>query len=292
VKKLRVAVTGGSGRIGSRVVRYLWELGHTVFNVDQRAPRDSIGTYCYADLRQRAQVQPIFEKVDAVCHLGEFPGIPPYQAPEEFFTHNTAVGAVVLQTAADLKLQRFIHTSTCQVYGMWGDPINPPKYLPFDETHPFQPSNVYACAKVANEYFAQMTSRTRGLSVAIFRFPAVWRHGDDADQWGWIDGRAQLGDGCGTYLGLDDAARAYALALEHPRPDCETYHFTAAEIAATVPLAQLVEKHGFPQLPPDWPKLKSPVICNKAKEHFGWEPQFNVLEEFRKKYGRDPHPPK
>jgi len=39
--KLRIAVTGGSGRIGSRVVRHLWELGHTVYNVDQRAPRDS-----------------------------------------------------------------------------------------------------------------------------------------------------------------------------------------------------------------------------------------------------------
>jgi nucleoside-diphosphate-sugar epimerase len=295
MSKLRVAVTGGSGRIGSRVVCHLWELGHTVYNVDRRPPAEATtAKYLCADLRQRSQVQPIFESVDAVCHLAEFPGPGACPAGEDLFIHNTTVGATVLQTAADLKLKRFVYTSTCQVYGFWGGPVIAPLHLPIDETHPYQAANVYAAAKVANEQLAFAMARSHGLSVAIFRFPGVWRH-ENVDQWDrWFDERPYFGDGCGTYLGLDDAARAYALALEHPRAGCEAYHFTAAEIAATLPLSEVIGKHypGFPKLPAAWPALKSPVVCDKAKEHFGWAPEFNVLEIFRQKFGRDPRPPK
>lgn len=293
--KLRIAVTGGSGYIGSRLVRHLWDLGHTVINVDQRAPRDNTVKYVYADLRQRAQVQPILENVDALCHLAEIPGVRTHLSAEEHFIHNTTVGAVVLQTAADLKLKRVIYTSTCQVYGMWGDPVFPPKFLPLDETHPYQPSNVYACAKVANEQLAMMLSRARELSVAIFRFPAVWWRGtENGAEFGWFDGMFQGTDGCGVYVGLHDVARAYGLALENPRPGCEAYHFSAPEILSSVSLSQVLEKQtpGFPKLPADWPGRKSPLNCDKAKEHFGWTPEFNALDVFRKHFGRDPNPPK
>jgi len=221
--------------------------------------------------------------------------VPTHLSLEDHFIHNTTVGAVVMQTAADLKIQRLIYTSTCQVYGFWGDPVFPPKCLPLDETHPYQPSNVYACAKVANEQLAYMVSRAHGLSIAIFRFPAVWWRGNESGaEMSWFDGMVQGGDGCGTYVGREDAARAFALALEHPRPGCEAYHFSAPEVLSSLPLTELIEKHnpGFPKLPADWPGIKSPVICDKAKEHFGWTPQFNAMDIFRKHYGRDPLPPK
>ena len=86
--KFRVAVTGGSGYIGQRVVRQLCELGHTVFNVDLNAPTDPVGTHVLADLQQRSQVQPVLEQVDAVCHLAEIPNGPTPLSPEEHFIHN------------------------------------------------------------------------------------------------------------------------------------------------------------------------------------------------------------
>jgi len=296
MKILRVAVTGGSGYIGRRIVRQLCDLGHTVINMDLRAPADPFGRHVRADLRQRSHVQPILEQVDAVCHLAEIPNGPTPLSPEEHFIHNLTVGATVLKTAADLKLQRVIYTSSCQVYGFWGKwVVFPPQCLPLDETHPSQPSNVYACAKVANELFARMLAHTQGLSTAIFRLPSVWRHDEQTgSQLGWFDGMTEGSDGCATYVGLDDVARAYVLALEHPRPGCEIYHFSAADVLSTLPLSKLIEKFypSYPKLPANWPANKSPMNCDKAKEHFGWTPEFSAFDAFRKHFGRDPHPAK
>lgn len=296
MEKLRVAVTGGSGRIGSQLVRALWQRGHDVINIDRRVPRETTARFCYADLRQRAQLQPLLEQVDALCHLAEIPNVSAHYAPEELFIHNTTVGAIVLQTAADLKLKRVIYTSTCQVYGVWGVPPVAPQQLPITETHPLLPTNVYSCAKVANEYLARMIAQTTGLSLAIFRFPQVTSFDcenvrDDLNHW--FDGRPEFGDGFGTHLHIEDAANAYVLALENPRPGVEAYHFTADEAICSVPIRDMIQSRypGSCALPDGWPKSKSPVNCDKAREHFGWTPRSNIMEGFRKKFGRDPLPP-
>ncbi len=295
MNKLRVAVTGGSGRIGTRVVRRLWESGHDVINIDRRAPQNAIAKFCYADIRQRSQLQPLLEGVDAVCHLAEIPTNSQMIPPDEVYIHNTTVGATVLQTASDLKIKRLIYTSTCQVYGMWGEPPLALKQLPMDETHPLQPNNSYGCGKVANEFFAHMIARTSGLSVAIFRFPMVLNF--DFETPGcekWFDYSQQFGDGFGTHVHTDDATRAYALALEHPRPGCEAYHFSAEEALCTLPIRESVQRRhpDGAQLPADWPKTKSFIDCSKAKAHFNWVPEKNLMQQFREKFGRDPHPPK
>src|SRR4051812_27967356 len=110
---MRIAVTGGSGRIGAYVVRELLSRGHEVINLDRRAAKDPANgaRFVVIDLARRELVQPIFEQVEAVCHLGEIPSVNAGVSPEEVYAQNTRAGAVVLQTAADLKLKRVIYTS-------------------------------------------------------------------------------------------------------------------------------------------------------------------------------------
>lgn len=294
-KPLRVAVTGGSGRIGRHVVRQLVARGHTVLNLDRIQPPEPVGKFCYVDLRRREFVQPLFEQVDAVCHLGEIPGLRSSMPPEEVYAHNTQAGSVALQTAADVKLQRMVYTSTNQVYGCFGDPPIPPVRLPFDETHPLLPQNAYAMSKVANEGYAQFVARHQKLSVAIFRFPAVWDWdlGGEHDEhaWHWLRRSTDKPYDLAAYLHVSDAARAYVLAVENPRPGCEAYHFTAREGFGSAPIRERVAKHcpDFPQLPDNFPAYASLLLCNKAKEHFGWEAQVNILDIYRKKFGKEPH---
>ena len=288
---MRVAVTGGSGRIGSVLVKELLARGHEVTNIDRRHPLVSPAgvRFVFAQLGSRELVQPALEQVDAVCHLGEIPNVHQGRSPEDVFAENTRAGSVVMQTAADLKLRRAIYTSSCQVYGLWADPVARPLRLPFDETHPVSPHNAYAMSKVANEGYARMLADRQGLSVAAFRFPwvAVDEYDDDAWTRAHRDVRPTRTDGFATYVHASDVARAYVLALEHPRAGYEVYHFSAAEISSLIPLRERLREHhaDYPPLPGDWPAFKSPVLTNKARQHFGWEPAWNALDFYRQRHG-------
>lgn len=291
---MRVAVTGGSGRIGSEVIKVLLERGHAPINLDRRQSSNPLVRFAYIDLRKRGQLQPIFEQVDAVCHLGEITHSNAPYSPDEIFSHNVCVGSAVLETAADLKMQRVIYTSTAQTYGCWGPEMVAPLRFPLDETHKLQPQNVYALSKVANEKYALLTTQRHGTSIAIFRFPWVmdceyWN--EDSEIWRMLPQAIGAPEGFSTYVHARDAALAYALALENPQPGCEAYHFTADEVFSALPIRErLLKFHpGYPALPPDWPAYKSPVSTAKALQHFGWKPEVNLLDIFRKKHGCDPH---
>lgn len=284
---MRIAVTGGSGKIGSVLCRELVSRGHEVINLDRKAPAEPVGRFVFARLGQREIVQPVLEQVDAVAHLGEIPNVHAGRSPEEVYSHNTRAGSVVMQTAADLKLKRVIYTSSAQVYGMWGGTSARPKHLPFDETHPIAPHNAYAVGKAANESYARLLAEQQGLSVAVFRLP--WVHMADTlePMAGTLKAKPTWTDGFATYVQVRDIARAYALALERPRPGFEVYHFSAAEIMSLHPLRQRLAEHhpDYPPLPSDWPAFRSPVLTAKAREHFGWEPQWNFLDLYRSQYG-------
>jgi nucleoside-diphosphate-sugar epimerase len=288
---MRVAVTGGSGRIGTAVIHELLSRGHEVVRLDRRAPEKPVPgvRFVFADLARREIVQPALEQCDAVCHLGEIPNVSVGPSPEDVFAKNTAVGSVILQTAADLRLKRVISTSSCQVYGAWDTPRVPPVRLPMDETHPVQPQNAYALGKVANELYARMMAERYGLSVAVFRLPWVlpidWQYGE-----AWVSHLREWPtrtDGFATYVHTADVAAAFAQALENPRPGFEVYHFSAAEILSLYPLRERLRRHHpeYPPLPADWPAFKSPVLTAKARDHFGWHPRFNFLDHYREKHG-------
>jgi len=273
-------VTGGSGRVGNDVVTALLDCGHAVVNFDRRKQRDERATYVFGDVRNRAQVQAAMSGCDVVCHLAEIPGPHLPVAVDEIYWGNACAGAVVMQSAMDLKLQRIIYTSSCQVYGTWEDGV-PPVRLPMDEMHPLQPGNVYALSKVANEGYAQVVHHVSGMPISIFRFPRVMND--------WFltplmvrkvmedDGPS---DGFETYVHATDAAKAYVAAIDADRPGIEAYNLMADDMASGFPIRPRLLKHhpDFPKLPEDWPDYKSPVSTQKAWEHLHWKAAWNFRE--------------
>jgi nucleoside-diphosphate-sugar epimerase len=280
----RVAITGGSGSIGRRTVAALLEAGYEVVNLDRRPPekpQDGV-KFVYADMRERAHLQPVLETVDALCHLAELPHIGAGPTPQDVFAHNTAAASTVLQTAADLKLKRIIYTSSCQVYPAWGpepERALPPPELPMTEANaPLAPLNAYGAAKVAAEEYARMLARRNpSLSIASFRFPAV--HTLPIERLrGWYEHRSDAHE-LGTYLSVKDAAQAYVCGLRHPRPGFEAYHFVADDVFFKGDYAAALARQ-FPTLaiPGDWPAGRAVVSTAKAREHLGWSPSFRISE--------------
>lgn len=293
--KLRVVVTGGSGRIGSEVIRALLARGHKPVNLDLAKPAIDNCPYLKIDMTDRQSVRDAIKGADAVCHLAEIPNIMEPLTEDGVFSANTASTAHVLQAAADFKLKHAIYTSTCQVYGCWGFHQIPPERLPFDEELPLRPQNAYALSKVANEGFARLMTLRHNLSIAIFRFPWVMsKEIETAQSSGWPLLRQASGevDGFGTYLHVSDAASAYVASLENPRPGCEAYHFVADDVFSATPIRARIRESfkNFPELPETWPDFQTPVSTRKAKTLLGWAPKFSAREAHQKFFGHLPAP--
>jgi nucleoside-diphosphate-sugar epimerase len=287
---LKIAVTGGSGRIGSALIKYLAERGHKPVNLDVRQAEEPAAPFVYCEAGRRELLQPALVGMDAVIHLGEIPGEWPSIAPNEIFSRNIAAGSCVFQTAADLRIPRVIYASTCQIYGVTGLPPAVPHTLPLDETHPIQPTNAYSLSKAANETYGRyVVERARGrISITAFRLPFVY--------FPWFEKRMlhelekdQPIHELGLYVGWPDVMRAFELALLRPPAGFEAFNLSAADVMSVAPIRQRIatDHPTYPLLPADWPAHASPLLTHKAREHFGWQPTFSAMEIYHRRQRKD-----
>ncbi len=277
---MRIVVTGGSGRIGSATAAALREAGHEVLTLDQRPPANMDLPHRVIDLRNRDAVRQAIEGYEAICHIGEIPGI--YNNdPQGTFQINVTIGTGVMQSAITVGMRKIIYTSTCQVYGCWGIEHAlqiPPDYLPLDEDHPLRPCNAYAASKFSNEHYARLLSMRHSVSVAAFRFPAVLNDAHPKYPGGLKPHYAppkvrRPGDGFNTWLHLADAATAYVRAIETDWVGFEAFHFVADDIRGRTPTRQVVAEQA-PNLTYSCvgDDFASPVTTAKARRMLNWWP--------------------
>jgi UDP-glucose 4-epimerase len=283
-EKLRVAVTGGAGRIGSTLVKALLARGHEVVALDQRQPREPLCKFHFCDLRVREYVQPILETCNAVAHLGEIPSMNGLMSPEQLYTANCTIGSTVMQTAADLKIRRLIYTSSAQVYGAWGWPLVAPATMPITEETPLRPQNAYSCSKVANENYSHMLAETHDMSVTVIRIPwVVMEHDDFTRMRKWLarEGKGPM-EGLGTYVHASDVVRGYIATLEKGETGWQAYNLSAKNVRLTVGMGEFLDQHfpTWPKPPSDWPANKSPLVTEKARVKLGWEASWDIHTAF------------
>ncbi|WP_428623806.1 NAD-dependent 4,6-dehydratase LegB [Sedimenticola sp.] len=154
-----VLVTGADGFIGSHLVEMLTGLGCNVRALSLYNSFNSWGwlddVSCVneldiktGDIRDPHFCRKIVEGVDTVFHLAALIAIPySYVAPFSYVDTNITGTLNMLQAALDGKVERFIHTSTSEVYGT-------AKYVPIDENHPLQPQSPYSASKIGADSLA------------------------------------------------------------------------------------------------------------------------------------------
>lgn len=278
LSSLRIAVTGGSGLIGSRLIEVLSRRGHHPINLDL-APNPKVeSSFIQMDVRDREALEPVLKNLDAICHLGEIPGLHRCPSPAKLFAHNTAASSAVLQTAADAGVRRIVYVSSCQVYGCWGETefasLHEIPRLPMDESASLHPRNAYALSKMAGENYARLLAEQTGGSFAIARLPWVW--GPDMLSRALSRPVDKLREGFNTFLHVEDAAAALLATIECDRGGCEAYHFVADDIWADRPLRELLRERFGEVLPTDWPDFRAPVLTTKAAQQLGWRARFSL----------------
>lgn len=183
---MNILVTGGSGFIGSALIRYI--INHTqdfVINIDkltyaanQSALREVENNPRYVfekvDICDLNVIENIFEKYqpDAVMHLAAESHVDRSISGAADFVQTNIVGTYTLlevaknywHTLDEAKKTtfRFHHISTDEVYGDLS--LSEPA---FTEQSPYHPSSPYSASKAASNHLVQAWHRTYGLPVII-----------------------------------------------------------------------------------------------------------------------------
>ncbi len=176
---MNVLVTGGSGFIGSNLVRLLLaeRPGWRVVNLDKLTyagnaenladlAGDPRYRFVRGDIGNGELVGEILrsERIDAVMHLAAESHVDrSILSPAVFIETNVRGTQCLLEAARELGVKRFLHVSTDEVYGSLGETGL------FTEETPLAPSSPYSASKAGSDLLALAYAHTFGLHVVVTR---------------------------------------------------------------------------------------------------------------------------
>lgn len=145
----RILITGGTGFVGSYLVRFLKSPGTKVIVVSSEEPkvREADVDYCKADIRNLDEIQAVFRgaKPNRVFHLAGVSSVArSWDNPRLAFDVNVVGSYNVFETALRLPSPpKILNISTSQVYAHSSPPLT--------ETSSQAPDNPYAATKAMAE---------------------------------------------------------------------------------------------------------------------------------------------
>ena len=241
-----VAVTGGSGFVGSHVVDALIEAGHPVRVIDLMAPRQPEVEWIQVDILDEDGLTESLQGVGPVFHLAAMADVNDVvDAPTDAVAINVLGTARVLEAARRAAAGRVVLSSTVWVYAATSE-------REVDETTPLNLSterHVYASTKLAAEMLCAdfFTLYKRPYTILRYGIPFGPRMRGRLVIAAFIE-RALLGeplrlDGDGSqsraFVYVEDLARAHPLALA-PIAEQRTYNLEASESVTMRRLAEMV----------------------------------------------------
>ncbi|NBS76114.1 MAG: SDR family NAD(P)-dependent oxidoreductase [Betaproteobacteria bacterium] len=170
----KTLITGADGFIGSHLTELLVRQGHAVKALSQYNSFNHWGwledlsclpdiEVVSGDVRDPHFCRHITKDVGQVFHLAALIAIPySYVAPQSYVDTNVNGTLNMCQAALDNGVERFIHTSTSEVYGT-------AQYVPINEAHPLQPQSPYSASKIGADAIAMSFHHAFGLPLTVAR---------------------------------------------------------------------------------------------------------------------------
>ncbi len=271
---MRIAVTGGNGRLGRAVVAAALAAGNDVVSLDRATGDTAHGPAQHPtaalDVTDYDAFAASLTGCDALVHLAAMPS--PHQAPAQTVHANNVLGNYhALLAAAEAGIRRVVTASSINAIG--GHYSRKPRYdyLPLDEDHPTYAEDAYSLSKWLGEQQADAVCRLHeDMTVSSLRFhwitpqPPSWGVGDEQalqthakHMWGWTS--------------RDAAVRSCLLGLSATFTGHEAFFVVAPTTLATVSSAELHARF-HPDVPVRHPLTGSAGFydCSKATKLLGW----------------------
>ena len=283
----RIAVTGGSGKLGRAVVSHLLDSGYQVVNLDRAPSPETRALYVKVDFTDYGQtfealhaIDDRYDHLDAVVHLAAIPA-PGLITNSALFENNITSTYHVFAAARAAGIKRVVWASSETVLGLPMGPDSPPPYLPVDEEYHPRPESSYSLSKTLEEEMALQFCRwDPALTMIGLRFSNVMAPEDysafpafDADPslrqwnaWGYIDAR--------------DGAQAVRLGLEADLTGREIFVIANADTVMYRSSASLAAEV-FPgvEVRKSLGEHETLLSIDKARRLLGFDPQFSWRRE-------------
>ncbi len=296
---MKLLITGGAGFIGSNFVHF-WYKHHPkdqlvvldkltyAGNMASLADIKDAIEFIQGDISDSTIVQRAMTGVDCVVHFAAESHVDRSIHDPYIFTKTNVLGThVLLETARQLKIQRFHHISTDEVFGDIPLDAN----WKFNETTPYNPRSPYASSKAASDHLVRAYHETYNVPITIsnctnnfgpYHYPekfiprSIIRLLNNHNIRIYTPGN-QIRD----WLHVEDHCRAIELILQKGAIG-ETYGIGCmSNLVSNLEVAKLILK--LMDLPEDRIELvtdraghdvKYAVDWNKIHTELGWQPEY------------------
>lgn len=262
---MNLFVTGGVGFIGSNLIRHVLSLGkdYRIVNFDKLTyagnlanlysiAQDPTYRFVKGDICDPSAVTEAMQGCDAVVHFAAESHVDrSIYEPSPVIETNVTGTFVLLQVAQKLKVRRFVHISTDEVYG------DLPPGVTSDESFPLRPSSPYSASKASADLLVQSFVRTYDFPAVItrasnnygpYQFPEkflplmITNALEDKPLPIYGDGRQER-----NWLHVEDNCRGILAVLERGRIG-EVYNIGGADVVENLEMARrLLSLMGKPE---------------------------------------------
>jgi dTDP-glucose 4,6-dehydratase len=299
---VKIFVTGGAGFIGSNFIRHVLSLGkgYAVVNYDkltyagnlanlESVAHDTNYSFIKGDICDAAAVETAMADCEAVVHFAAESHVDrSIYEPAAAIETNVTGTFVLLQVARKLRVDRFVHISTDEVYG----DIRPGAFA--DENSPIEPSSPYSASKASSDLLVRSYVRTYGFPGLItrssnnygpYQFPEkflplmITNALDDKPLPIYGDGKQQR-----DWLHVEDNCRGILVVLERGRIG-EVYNIGGLDVVENLTMAKrLLRAMGKPETLLSYVQdrpghdRRYALKCDKMERDFGWKPAISLDE--------------
>ena len=176
---MKILVVGGAGYIGSHMIKRFQQTDHQIEILDNLSTGYEVNIQNSklhkCDLSNKEQTHQILKdnKYDLVMHFASFINVgESYDNPKKYYENNVTNTLNLLDCMVDLRISKFIFSSTAAVYGQ-------PTVVPIDESQSLNPVNPYGNTKAIVEKILGDYDKAYGLkSISLRYFNACGAHVD------------------------------------------------------------------------------------------------------------------